>query len=578
MATSHHTRRVQEKRSATAKVLTYNEESATRIAWGHKECPEEAARSKQVKDKRSHRPRQPQRLKQRLEEAAESKRAKSTDPSCRPKQQERQSGIDTPLSSSENSLIFTEIGAGLTAFKKNVRIQLHRVQRDIETVATVADYQEPIRRIRAIENTIRQFTGYYLEPLEGMGRQRNQQTLDSTTSVPDGMSLQKDQNVQLETEPAVTFRDRLKASRMSLHPVQLSSDEQLKKQMCEIPTPVAAAEQDEVHWRRDLKKCLLGNEAIYQHTIMMACINRHGLEEFDTTLDYHNELEWRSEKPPASHLKRRLPAPRPDLCIGFRPQVFYDAYPLGEWTLPPELEPCMIPERCPHDGDPGRAFPFLILQVKGSSSDVGGTKAFTQSLNDGIHALYNMWKFMRLKETLRRRFFERVRIFTAGGHSKEFRVRIHRAIEIGSDQDRLPQGYPLKFQFDDVLTLEGESYTQARVRAVLYRIMRWGIEELLPDLIDAFKEACKQEPKKRTEPSGSSQPPTTQNGLTGDSPLSGSRTPTASNPHQEGPGDKSKRPKTSNRSSESKGGHSLSSVASSTRRATRQLRSTVISE
>lgn len=135
----------------------------------------------------------------------------------------------------------------------------------------------------------------------------------------------------------------------------------------------------EEHWKQDMDKCAVGNEFLFQRTIMMTTIDRHDFADFKTTFDYNTELEWKSDHPPTSDPEHPLWAPKPDLCVGFRRNQLFKKSRRWWRFLPAELKACMVPEKLPHGKDVGRAFPFLMFEAKGASADLGGRDAHTHN-------------------------------------------------------------------------------------------------------------------------------------------------------------------------------------------------------
>ena len=264
----------------------------------------------------------------------------------------------------------------------------------------------------------------------------------------------------------------------------------------------------ESRWIANLEKSKISKEAFIQHTIMLKTIDRFNFEDFNNVLDFSTEATWRSPHPPTQpvELRRTMTwTPTPDLCVGFRPhQVFVDAADDVD-SLPFDF----MTYACPEDvyaGDANRAFPFLVLEVKGVVSTALGQEALIQSVNVASHALYNIWRYVYGNKELEAKYFQNVRIFTAGATFNKFWVRMHRA-------ERLPAGSnstvredcPLGFRFEDMIELSQESYTQARVQTILKNVMRWAVKILRPILIEAVRHTFKQDRERKAaqaKPSG----------------------------------------------------------------------------
>jgi hypothetical protein len=71
---------------------------------------------------------------------------------------------------------------------------------------------------------------------------------------------------------------------------------------------------EEAKWQTDLQKCQ-DSKALFQRTIMMGLIDRHGL---DPKLHYTCEVQWTSGRMPARHPQVRISQPRPDLAVAFK--------------------------------------------------------------------------------------------------------------------------------------------------------------------------------------------------------------------------------------------------------------------
>lgn len=302
------------------------------------------------------------------------------------------------------------------------------------------------------------------------------------------------QSVNAETPP-ITLEDKLRSSLARAAPKSLGSEDSIAAFITAQPSSDLQQQNDSA-WKDDQAKCIFGNEAIYQHTLMMKSIDRHHYEEFKKTVDYQIELKWKSPKPPSKTKKLALPAPKPDLCIGFRPHVLFGGDMDLEDALLNDKFHYMIPEERPHGNDVGRAFPFLMFQVKGMNADANSEVALLHSLNDAVHALHNIWQFMQVTEELRKEFFRTVRVFTVSMHATRLWIRVHRAVwkgEIG----RIVDDYPLRFEYQNIIDLDQAPYTQARARQLLRNVMRWGIDNLLPTLQDAVRQVCERAEQER---------------------------------------------------------------------------------
>ena len=296
--------------------------------------------------------------------------------------------------------------------------------------------------------------------------------------------------------------DNLKRKILQNHCIILDSQEDMGDDGIfeEASVSLDSTNQTESEWQADLRKCALGNEQTFQCTIMIQAINRHRFHGFQTTLDYSIGQEWHNTflpklymtKPNPSHDHISLPAPKPDLCIGFSPNKFFVNYEVEQFEIPRHLMDHLIPENSGATGDPGRIFPFLMMEVQGSASDVAGSRATHQSLNDAAHALYNMWQFMKVTPELEQKFFQSFMVFTAGGHGKEFWIKIHRPMRLET------QGCPMAFQYRHIPVTRSKPYSQEVVTLYLKNAMVWSIEILLPHLRSAV-DRVRQDSRERLD-------------------------------------------------------------------------------
>ena len=247
-------------------------------------------------------------------------------------------------------------------------------------------------------------------------------------------------------------------------------------------------DEDSHHWKLDLAKSRRSNEAVFQRTIMMRTINRFNSEIFDEAVDWTTKSLWKNPPPNSKDIEAKLWAPKPDLAIGFQPDMLSPENPDRLDEVPTVFRPHMLPDISDTTSDDeGRAFPFLTLEVKGQTGSISGKEASLQSVNEAAHALFNIWQFMKEEETMCKLFFEKVRVFTAGGHGNKFWFRMHRA---ENNSIKISEDYPLRFVFHDLIQFEGADYTQHRIQALVQNIIQWSIRNLLPLLQKAVDHAC----------------------------------------------------------------------------------------
>ena len=261
----------------------------------------------------------------------------------------------------------------------------------------------------------------------------------------------------------------------------------------------------EERWHADLAKCQRSTEALFQHTIMMELLDRHRLH---SCLDYSCEALWKSPRPPVRDRlnpgpkgvindKIVLPYPRPDLHIGFKASSIIDEFKANElgWLyehLSPEADEI---------ADESRAFPFFIIEAKGSKGDVGDGTATKQCLNAASLALYNIWQFLKGLEE-ENDFFEnqKIKVFTASGTGSYFRVRMHWPVRLGPNEGRIHDEYPVGYKFKTICELRGEQYTRAMATKWIKYVFNYGENELLsiiknalPRVLERRKEESKKE-------------------------------------------------------------------------------------
>lgn len=263
---------------------------------------------------------------------------------------------------------------------------------------------------------------------------------------------------------------------------------------------VEYSKDTENRWIANLEKSKVSYEAFLQHTIMLKTIDRFRYEDFKDNLDFSVELTWRSPSPPTKPLSsgdsspRLLWKPTPDLCVGFRPRKIFPKDPYAYKSISLDLKTLVVPEQLASEYDTPRAFPFLFLEVKGSSADAIHKHANNQAANGAAHALYNIWKCVEGNKDLEAEFEKKVRVFSAGAHPKEFWLRIHRAERLPEDSNAIiRKDCPFRFVSEDVMELSGSNFTQIRVQTTLKNIMRWTVKELSGTLEKAATQILKKD-------------------------------------------------------------------------------------
>ena len=259
-------------------------------------------------------------------------------------------------------------------------------------------------------------------------------------------------------------------------------------------------------WDEDLSKSAVSNEAYFARTIMMTSIFRYRILKIEASLDFNVELEWISPHPlRINHRSGKLepnvhlPFPKPDLCVGFNRNALFPEGLDSRWSLIPQhMAPFMVPENLTNPNDLGRAFPFLMLEAKGSSAPIGGDMASQQSVIAAAHALYNIWNFMKVTEKLEEEFFKYVLIFTASVHGEEYRLHVHRAVKLAVADGALSKDYPLSFRHTILKQFKGSDYNRVQVQTTVDCILDWALSTLLPKVSGAVSHVCEQRAAERS--------------------------------------------------------------------------------
>jgi hypothetical protein len=240
-------------------------------------------------------------------------------------------------------------------------------------------------------------------------------------------------------------------------------------------TDVPVNAEEERNWNKDMSKCRVSDEPIFQRTVMMELINRH---ELAATLDYTCESRWTCERLPhrGSDFALRMPMPRPDLAVAFKATSILD-----------EFQQCdlgnMIKVMCPEaykEEKCDRAFHFLAIEVKGALGHITDWEAHRQNFNTASQALHNIYFFMEKAgpEDLDA-FFSKVRFYSVVATTSTFYIRVHRAIKL--EQSRIREDYPLGFVYDVIHHHDGPGYTRAKATRIIRNILvEYGIKVLHP--------------------------------------------------------------------------------------------------
>ena len=247
------------------------------------------------------------------------------------------------------------------------------------------------------------------------------------------------------------------------------------------------ASSPETRWRRDMSKCKLSNEAMFQRTIMMEIIER---DELNEKLDFMCEAQWYADRMPRRNDLTKLAQPKPDLAVAFKT---ISLLPVN-CTLPSLMRlgktRSHIFAEGLNRGEVDRAFHFFSMEVKGKRGHIGNTEAEFQNLNTAAQALHNVYVVMKEAE-LEQLFFDEVRFFSIVATAACFELRVHRPMRLDPD-DYIDAKYGVRFSFDEILTV-GSDYTKAMASTVVYNILfYYGVVKLYPILRTALEAVLKK--------------------------------------------------------------------------------------
>lgn len=265
-----------------------------------------------------------------------------------------------------------------------------------------------------------------------------------------------------------------------------------------VPETDEERKSHEQLWMSDRAKCNgQTNEALFQRTLMMSLIARQVfIYDRDTAskscLDFSVEETWTCPPMPTRAYQmngRFLTQPKPDLAVCFRRKAVI-----------PELLWYNLPRATSHlvcyesSGDcTERVFHFFTIEAKKATIGSGDSVGKCQSLNNASQALHNMYEFFKdagpQHEDI---FFAKVRFFSVVASNGGLTIRIHRATrEIGSDRGFIMRDrpdYPLRFEYQDILTIERSNFDRKIVLETFRKILiGYGATELRGLLSDAAK-------------------------------------------------------------------------------------------
>ena len=233
-------------------------------------------------------------------------------------------------------------------------------------------------------------------------------------------------------------------------------------------------DEEERKWAVDFAKCERSNEPVFQRTIMMDIINRHGLAD---SLDWICESEWTCNRMPRKMKPGAVEVvmPKPNLAVAFKTSYLikdYQMIDLGHLRSP------MCPESFKLDKE-DQAFHFFSIEAKDTKAASASEIAINRNLNTASQALHNIYLFMA-QAGQQDLFYEKVRFYSVVITSAGFHLRVHRATKLS--KGRILPDYPLGFHFDEICSMTGPYMKGKVVRIVENILVKYGIEILMPIL------------------------------------------------------------------------------------------------
>ena len=225
------------------------------------------------------------------------------------------------------------------------------------------------------------------------------------------------------------------------------------------------------YFNSDLTRCLTGNEAVLQRTVMIHIINQYWLGKM---FDWNSEGQWSltgDTRLPSSQADT-ISSPKPDLAMFFVLDSFTGK--AIDDPVPPELEKSISPD----GGD--RCFPFLFVELKKAGADL--QDAYMANLHSASQALYNIYGWM-VRVEREDEFFRDVRVFSLVFNAQDLSFRVHRAEQ--------HEG-AIFFHFVDLLPLQRYTKDQACL-LVRTTVTEYAEKQLHPILKATFKEVVAQE-------------------------------------------------------------------------------------
>ena len=251
-------------------------------------------------------------------------------------------------------------------------------------------------------------------------------------------------------------------------------------------------DEEERKWAVDFAKCERSNEPVFQRTIMMDIINRHGLAD---SLDWICESEWTCNRMPRKMKPGAVEVvmPKPDLAVAFKTSSLINDFQMIDLG---DFRSHMCPENFKLDKE-DRAFHFFSIEAKDAKAPWASEVAINQNSNRASQALHNIYLFMT-KAGKEDEFYETVRFYSVVATSAGFQLRVHRATKLS--KGRILPDYPLGFHFDEICSMTGR-YTKGKVVRIIENILvEYGIKILKLILADTVEIVLAKLEKERQKP------------------------------------------------------------------------------
>jgi hypothetical protein len=234
------------------------------------------------------------------------------------------------------------------------------------------------------------------------------------------------------------------------------------------------------------------NDLLESHDLALQ-IAIHGQMIRDLTLSYSlayaRNSEWWCDPVPSKDeaSEYHMPLPRPGSVVAFQAASLllseYQPRDLGK------LARLMCPIKTKGTNNSGPALPFFSMESYSGTAD---ESAIRRNLNTASQALNNMYLILKAagRKNYETIFFDKVRFYSAVASTTGFELRAHRAVKLG-EGSRIQPDYPLWFQFDRVVKVEGV-YTKREVSIMVEKVLSYGDEILRPIFVFAVNTIAKK--------------------------------------------------------------------------------------